>query len=535
MLRRFLTLGAATGLALSICLTAVRAQQDGADSTNDAAVARRVFGDVNAPRPIEIGDGETRMLLPLEVAAVRDEEAGWRMLRALKAAGADLDRRDPQGQAAIHVAAMFGAHGSLKTLLELGADPDLRDDKGDTALIIAAGKFDTDALDILLEHGAAAGGANEKGETALLRLASTAGMAMRYTSVDAARITRMVRRLLAAGADPDAADESGRTPLHHAVALATAAAEPVVGALLKAGADPARADAQGKTPLHLAIDAGTDSGASIRAQEQANATVVRLLLDAAAPIDARDSRGRTALFAAAERACAMGEKGATILSLLLERGADITVQDMQGRSILEVADCPLVRERIERATEAGGLPDDPKAYARLSPERQLALLTRNLAAQISDAQRTCAGMRTRVRRAGNAPGPRDTADARRRADLFDRFRNELLGLITLTENGADVAWRTGRKIGLKADRQALETALAPLLSPYRDKKKRETLRAEYYWAEANRDYFRLLADHPGDWHHDEGSGRIAAQDEKLRDKLDSLAQDIEIFSRILPD
>lgn len=514
---------------------AARAQQQGEDPARDAAIARKVFGDVNAPRPVEVGDnGETRLLLPVEVAAARDDEAGQRMLRALKAAGADLDRHDPQGDTALHVAVMFGAHGTLRTLLALGAAPNPRNGGGDTPLLIAAGKHDAEAIAMLLDHGADPRVVDAKGDTALTRLLVGAEPAIRYMHLPPDRVAEMVRRLLAAGADPDHPAKDGRTPLHLAVLLPSGAAGPVAEALLNAGADPERKDEAGRTPLHLAIDMATGSGASIRAQEQADVAVVRLLLDAAAPVDTRDAAGRPPLFAAGERACAMGEKGSAIFSLLLDRGADITLKDKQGRGLLEIAGCPLVRRLIERRASEGDKAPDPAHFARLAAEDQLAIFVRHMARQIRQAQRTTTGLRPRARRAADPATLRDAADAKRRAEILDRFRDEMLGLITLTENGLDVAWRMGQQIGLKADRQALKQALAPVLAGWQDKEIRDRQRAEYYWAEASRDYFRLLAEHDDAWQPSSG-GPPQVADKELGTKLAALRHDAEIFSRILPD
>ncbi len=80
--------------------------------------------------------------------------------------------------------------------------------------------------------------------------------------------------LIDAGADPDATDKSGVTPLHRAVRTRCAAA---VNALLDGGADVRRQNKSGSTPLQLAIwttgRGGTGSPESKAQQEE----IVRLL------------------------------------------------------------------------------------------------------------------------------------------------------------------------------------------------------------------------------------------------------------------
>jgi ankyrin repeat protein len=82
--------------------------------------------------------------------------------------------------------------------------------------------------------------------------------------------------------------------------------------------------------------AGPEDGVGTRAA----AEVVELLLDAGAPIDATDNRGRTALMIAAE----LGH--ATIVEVLLDRGADRTVADKSGKRAADLAADASVRDKL---------------------------------------------------------------------------------------------------------------------------------------------------------------------------------------------
>ena len=90
-----------------------------------------------------------------------------------------------------------------------------------------------------------------------------------------------VQDCLGAGADPNARDEFGFTPLHRAARSQTPA---VITALVNAGADPnartERPSAYGFTPLHLAAFGQTPA-------------VVTALLNAGADPNARNEYGRT--------------------------------------------------------------------------------------------------------------------------------------------------------------------------------------------------------------------------------------------------
>jgi len=96
-----------------------------------------------------------------------------------------------------------------------------------------------------------------------------------------------VRARLAEGADVSVTDSrplfKGRTALHHAAQHADLA---TVELLLAAGANPDAADAQGNTPLHLL---------AMRRRSDSEVAVARSLLDAGADGRLRNARGRTAV------------------------------------------------------------------------------------------------------------------------------------------------------------------------------------------------------------------------------------------------
>ena len=171
----------------------------------------------------------------------------------------------------------------------------------------------------------------------------------------------VVTLLLDRGADPQARAKGGTTPLHGAAQSTVTLDDPAVDALLPAvvtllldrGADPQAQDKDGTTPLHraaqfnenpavvtLLLNRGADPQAPnksgwtplhLAARFNENPAVVTLLLNRGADLQARDKNGTTPLHGATPF------NDPAVVALLLDRGADLQAQDKDGTTPLHLA------------------------------------------------------------------------------------------------------------------------------------------------------------------------------------------------------
>ncbi|MDH5526635.1 MAG: ankyrin repeat domain-containing protein [Nitrospirota bacterium] len=137
-----------------------------------------------------------------------------------------------------------------EALLQSGAPLEGWSEDGLTPLMVAAAGGHDKAVSYLISRGANARLSDVDGLTPLHYVSGAKG----YDAASGPEPRmRVIARLIKAGGPIDAADKSGRTPLHHAVATGDVE---LVRALLAAGASPQAADKEKITPAALAVESG---------------------------------------------------------------------------------------------------------------------------------------------------------------------------------------------------------------------------------------------------------------------------------------
>lgn len=174
-------------------------------------------------------------------------------IRALAAAGAELDARDASGRTPAHVAAFASNDDALRALAEAGADMNALDNRAYDVVTIAAVADDPELMSLAIARGNRADLITSPYDGTALIAAAHLGHA------------EVVRRLIAAGAPLDHVNNLGWTALIEAVILGNGGPNHIetVRVLVEAGADATIADRDGTTPLQHAQRRGYSEIAEI--------------------------------------------------------------------------------------------------------------------------------------------------------------------------------------------------------------------------------------------------------------------------------
>jgi hypothetical protein len=334
---------------------------------------------------------------PLSLAAVNGNAA---IVDALLKAGADPNTTGSEGETVLMLAARTGRPEAVRLLVAAGADVNRRETwMGETALMWAAAENNAEVVTLLAGRGADLNATSTIPDFPKVKVDAAT---MVFTALPRGGLTalllaarqgaaRGIEALAAAGADLDAADPDGTTPLimaiinahydeaalliekgakldpgdaagmtplyaaidmrHQEPLINRPLAKPsgrllpldVVRLLLARGANP---NVRLKTPLlmrqHNAGDAQLGEGATplMRAAKVSDVETMTLLLDKGADPNARLRNEVTALMIATSRlARNAGPEQTTIdaMKLLIDRGADVNAANDNGETALHLA------------------------------------------------------------------------------------------------------------------------------------------------------------------------------------------------------
>ncbi|KAH9003818.1 ankyrin repeat-containing domain protein [Lactarius hatsudake] len=248
---------------------------------------------------------------PLQVAAFTGRLA---IARVLLDYGANPDVEDEDGSTLLHLVCerdqLSEGHrsqendvGIVRLLLKFGVDANVRTKDKTTPLHLVAQNGGPKIARVLIDHGANVDAKNDEGETPLY-LASGS----RY---------HVAHLLLKRGAEVNARTKNKATPLHSA---ATDRYGPeIVQMLLGHGADPDAKNDKGETPLILALQSYSES-----------VEIARLLLEHKVDVNVQTNNKTTPLHSLAALSGRL-----EIARMLLDQGADPDAKNDEGRDPID--------------------------------------------------------------------------------------------------------------------------------------------------------------------------------------------------------
>ena len=320
-----------------------------AGNCNDSIIQKLLKMKADANLKDELGNTSLHLSVKLN-QKVKPKKSGARAndidfqtcsietIQALIDHGAEVNAVNNRCQGALWFACCDGQNEFVKILLHAKANPNITDKYGDSSLHSAiCGYCSKETVQDLINHGAHVNAADNIGDTAISLASSIAqreivklllleradpnitnadGDACLHRAVNANCSDEMLKDLILYGADVNAVNKKGRTPLLLSCIFGQMDS---VRALLEAGADPTIGDEEGFSCLHAAVDGQCSKG------------TLQALIDHGAHIDAKRNDGTTALLSA----CKRGQSTSVIF--LLDSGADMNIRKPDGNTCLYLA------------------------------------------------------------------------------------------------------------------------------------------------------------------------------------------------------
>lgn len=300
------------------------------------SIRRCLDGGANIEHRDELGRS------PLHKAVL---QSNANAVQALLDAGANVEARymEVNHGTSLHLAARLNSKAVIRVLLEAGANLESVDEFGGTPLHWAAHAHRSGNINVLLAAGAKVDARDEYWGKSPLHDSVGNSHPIRvsgYSEEEKRSVSKTVSALIAGGANVEAQDNRGQTPLHHAATNNIYNDARAIEALVGGGAKVDARDVFGRTPLHKAAKFDVHKRRPVEICE------------------IEESGFKTCSWKVRPRAAVHVRNATAAIHVLLNAGADALVQTNGGKTPLGliVKDSPILGteayRRLQR--EAGG-------------------------------------------------------------------------------------------------------------------------------------------------------------------------------------